>query len=155
MCNNAFTLSGKGFPCQNDPTNKNCAWCTKTGFQWELIISKRSFWKHQLNQVFPWLEEWPWQQRWKQMPGSESAEVLQECPGRLQTHLRCLSPREVSHEISLSPPHCIGHYCTATVYREIKVYNESVLGANSRRRLTRKWNTTSVNALRDTQVTLT
>merc|ERR1712110_422726 len=33
VCNNAFTLSGKGFPCQNDPTNKNCAWCTKTGFQ--------------------------------------------------------------------------------------------------------------------------
>merc|ERR1712004_289911 len=33
VCNNAFTLSGKGFPCQNDPNNKNCAWCTKTGFQ--------------------------------------------------------------------------------------------------------------------------
>jgi len=33
VCNNAFTLSGKGFPCQNDPNDFSCAWCTKTGFQ--------------------------------------------------------------------------------------------------------------------------
>merc|ERR1712029_202985 len=33
VCNNAFTLSGKGFPCHNDPNNFDCAWCTKTGFQ--------------------------------------------------------------------------------------------------------------------------
>jgi len=33
VCNNAFTLSGKGFPCQNDPTDLTCAWCTMTGFQ--------------------------------------------------------------------------------------------------------------------------
>jgi len=32
VCNNQFTLSGKGFPCHNDP-NSDCAWCTKTGFQ--------------------------------------------------------------------------------------------------------------------------
>merc|ERR1712113_85620 len=33
VCNNAYTLSGKGFPCQNDPTSLKCAWCTMTGFQ--------------------------------------------------------------------------------------------------------------------------
>merc|ERR1712032_999919 len=33
VCNNAYTLSGKGFPCQNDPNDFSCAWCTKTGFQ--------------------------------------------------------------------------------------------------------------------------
>merc|ERR1712165_622610 len=33
VCNNKYTLSGKGFPCQNDPTNFDCAWCAKTGFQ--------------------------------------------------------------------------------------------------------------------------
>merc|ERR1712121_523813 len=33
VCNNAYTLSGKGFPCQNDPMNLDCAWCTMTGFQ--------------------------------------------------------------------------------------------------------------------------
>ena len=37
VCNNKYTLSGKGFPCYSDPTgNKyglNCAWCAKTGFQ--------------------------------------------------------------------------------------------------------------------------
>jgi len=33
VCNNAFTLSGRGFPCHNDPNNFDCAWCTKTGFQ--------------------------------------------------------------------------------------------------------------------------
>merc|ERR1719367_2439079 len=33
VCNNAYTLSGKGFPCQNDPTSLECAWCTMTGFQ--------------------------------------------------------------------------------------------------------------------------
>ena len=42
VCNNAFTLSGKGFPCQNDPNDFSCAWCTKTGFQWGLMIY---FWK--------------------------------------------------------------------------------------------------------------
>jgi len=33
VCNNAYTLSGKGFPCHNDPNNFDCAWCTKKGFQ--------------------------------------------------------------------------------------------------------------------------
>jgi len=33
VCNNQFTLSGKGFPCHNDPSSHDCAWCTKTGFQ--------------------------------------------------------------------------------------------------------------------------
>ena len=40
VCNNAYTLSGKGFPCQNDPNDFSCAWCTKTGFQWGFL----NFW---------------------------------------------------------------------------------------------------------------
>jgi len=33
VCNNEYTLSGKGFPCYADHTNKDCAWCTEKGYQ--------------------------------------------------------------------------------------------------------------------------
>merc|ERR1711872_539903 len=33
VCNNEYTLSGKGFPCYSDNTNKDCAWCTESGYQ--------------------------------------------------------------------------------------------------------------------------
>merc|ERR1712110_788598 len=34
VCNNKFTLSGKGFPCYNDKSKgNNCAWCAAGGFQ--------------------------------------------------------------------------------------------------------------------------
>merc|ERR1711953_101071 len=34
VCNNKYTLSGKGFPCYNDKSKGNdCAWCAPGGFQ--------------------------------------------------------------------------------------------------------------------------
>merc|ERR1712088_1306531 len=34
VCNNKYTLSGKGFPCYNDKSKGNtCAWCAAGGFQ--------------------------------------------------------------------------------------------------------------------------
>merc|ERR1711997_585083 len=34
VCNNEYTLSGKGFPCYNDKSKgNNCAWCAPGGFQ--------------------------------------------------------------------------------------------------------------------------
>lgn len=33
VCNNAFTLSTKGYPCFSDRSNKDCAWCNEVGFQ--------------------------------------------------------------------------------------------------------------------------
>lgn len=33
VCNNQWTLSGKGFPCSADHDDKDCAWCTTSGYQ--------------------------------------------------------------------------------------------------------------------------
>jgi len=33
VCNNQYTLSGKGYPCYSDHDNKDCAWCTTSGYQ--------------------------------------------------------------------------------------------------------------------------
>jgi len=33
VCNNEFTLSGMGFPCYSDHSNKDCAWCSTKGYQ--------------------------------------------------------------------------------------------------------------------------
>jgi len=33
VCNNEFTLSGKGYPCSSDHSNKDCAWCTSGNYQ--------------------------------------------------------------------------------------------------------------------------
>jgi len=35
VCNNKYTLSGKGYPCYSDLTRTDCAWCNKYGYQCE------------------------------------------------------------------------------------------------------------------------
>jgi len=33
VCNNRYTLSGKGYPCFSDHSDTDCAWCAKDGYQ--------------------------------------------------------------------------------------------------------------------------
>merc|ERR1712228_1108992 len=49
VCNNQYTLSGRGFPCSSDHDNKDCAWCTSTGFQCaqEKVSRYISYWQCQ------------------------------------------------------------------------------------------------------------
>merc|ERR1712179_24390 len=35
VCNNQYTLSGKGYPCYSDRSRTDCAWCSPVGWQCE------------------------------------------------------------------------------------------------------------------------